>query len=72
MKLTDERIDEVISNPADDLLDFIYENGTSSEGVEVYLRRVCRAIEAHCSAANDLRCKAIAKAFSERLDQIRK
>ena len=43
--LTDELIDMVTAVETDDLLDHIYEYGTSAEGVSARLRKIARAIE---------------------------
>lgn len=41
--LSDEEIDRATAKARDDLLDFIYENGVSSEGVQLFIRRIARA-----------------------------
>jgi hypothetical protein len=49
--LTDERIDQVSAIARDALLDFIYENGTASEGVRPLVRGIARAIERELRAS---------------------
>ena len=44
--LTDEQIDNLGRKEKDALLDFIYENGTASEGSDYFFKKYARSIEA--------------------------
>ena len=41
--MTDEQIDAATRDASAALLDFVYEHGTSSEGIERYVRQIVRA-----------------------------
>ena len=48
--LSDERIDAITGKTRDELLDFIYEHGTASEGVMARVRKLARAVAAEVRA----------------------
>jgi len=43
--MTDEELDQTTAQARDDLLDHIYEYGTTAEGILERVRKLCRAIE---------------------------
>ncbi|MFE8033808.1 hypothetical protein [Thiohalocapsa marina] len=51
--MTDEEIDAVTADARDELLDYIYEYGTSAEGVLSRVRRIARDAEHHHGITGD-------------------